>query len=695
MLRRLRIPVRIAVAVALAAAITVIAALFPRVNVVEGWLSDTVVAARAATFGAEALESPHVLLVGMDERSLNEPELASTPRAMFSPIYNQLWQKIAAHGGKGFLFDIIMTYDAKDLSFGEGKAATKYDVPFLKSLAKERKAGRLVLGTSVALGPARRFKGAAGLLGIGRVEIPFGAGGVIRKVPTRMVGADGTVDNTLSGRALALLGQEDPPPWVNITPRGPLTSLPAITMIDLLRCDDPVRLKQVLDGRAVFLGGMLPGEDRLKTPDQLMPPPEWAGEPAADADPCAFSRPPTREPGQSTLPGVFIHAAAVDAVMRGWQPAIVSDYLVWILVFTAALAAALSALYPHSGTALALLLATLAIAYMIAVLALDAGWLVPLAGVFAGAPVAFIIGYGLRIRFLDRRENLIRREFGRYLSPLLVQQMIDEGALPELSGEERDVTVMFADLSGFTAASEKLESAELLKILNRYLDAMGGVIRDHGGYVDKYIGDAAMAIFNAPAPLQNHAVAAVTAAHEIVARVGKMAAEDRAAGRTAFAVKVGVATGQATLGNVGSDDRVNYTVVGETVNMAARLEGLPSLFNTPIVIGPNTAAEQAGRYDLMRICTIQVKGKTEGIYVFAPFDLPADGAAQSPESLSYAKALDQFESGDFSGAVAMWRTLAEADWPGAGPAAEMAAISSRFAVDPPTDWNGVIEATSK
>ncbi|MEM1161814.1 MAG: CHASE2 domain-containing protein, partial [Pseudomonadota bacterium] len=332
MLDRRRIPIKIVLAVALAAAITFVAALVPRVNVVEGWLSDTVVAARAAIFGAEDLNSPHVLLVGMDERSLNEPELASTPRAMFSPIYNQLWQKIAAHGGKGFLFDIIMTYDAKDLSFGEGKAAAKYDVPFLKSLAKERKAGRLVLGTSVALGPARRFKGAAGRLGIGRVEIPFGAGGVIRRVPTRMVGEDGTVDGTLSGRALALLGQQDPPPWVNITPDGPLTTLPAVTMIDLLRCDDPVRLREVLDGRAVFLGGMLPGEDRLKTPDQLMTPPPWAGEPAEGSDPCAFPRPPTRDPGQSTLPGVFIHAAAVDAVMRGWQVQDSPDYLSWALV---------------------------------------------------------------------------------------------------------------------------------------------------------------------------------------------------------------------------------------------------------------------------------------------------------------------------------------------------------------------------
>ncbi|MEM1162610.1 MAG: adenylate/guanylate cyclase domain-containing protein, partial [Pseudomonadota bacterium] len=410
---------------------------------------------------------------------------------------------------------------------------------------------------------------------------------------------------------------------------------------------------------------------------------------------CAFPRPPTRDPGQSTLPGVFIHAAAVDAVMRGWQVQDSPDYLSWALVFAAALAAALSALYPHSGTALALLLATLTVAYLIAVFALDAGWIVPLAGAFAGAPAAFVIGYGLRIRFLDRNANMIRKEFGRYLSPVIVQQMVDTGELPELTGEERDVSVMFADLSGFTAASETLESAELLKILNRYLDAMGGVIRDHGGYVDKYIGDAAMAIFNAPAPLDDHAGQSVRAAQEIVQRVNDMAAEDRAAGRTAFAVKVGISSGMATLGNVGSEDRVNYTVVGETVNRAARLESLPGTFKTPIVIGPETAELTGTEYDLLRICKIQVKGKSEGIDVFAPLLRPMGAAERHPQSELFDQALSAFEAGDFGGAAEVWSGLADQVWPGAGASGAMAEQARAFTDLPPENWTGVLEATSK
>jgi adenylate cyclase len=331
--------------------------------------------------------------------------------------------------------------------------------------------------------------------------------------------------------------------------------------------------------------------------------------------------------------------------------------------------------------------------FLAAVLALERGMQLQPAWAMVAGPVGFLAGYGIRIRLLDRASYRMRREFGRYLSPVLVQHMVDTGQLPRLGGEEREVTVLFADLSGFTAASERLESAELMRVLNRYLDAIAGVIADRGGYVDKFIGDAVMAMFNAPAPMDDHAAQAVAAAHEIEQRVRRMANDDRTGGRYAFRVKVGIATGPATVGNVGARDRVNYTVVGETVNIAARLEALPGLFDTPIVIGPRAAEAVAGRYRMLRIATVHVKGITEGVPVFAPIDRPKEPEIE--ERLArYHRALDDFENGRFAAAAA-WSDLAAETWPGAPIAARMRREAERHATTPPKNWKGILEANVK
>ena len=692
--RRAALTQRVGAAALIGAILTALAASLPVANVLQGWITDATVAVRAEMFGVRKLDSDHVLVIGMDARTLTAPELAKVPQAMFTPYYAALAQKLFDHGARGLVLDLILAYDAKDLTLDGSAPLRRYDDAFLKILKSERRTGRVVLGRSARFLPARRFALIAGPLGMGMVEVPIGSGGTVRQVPTVLPDREGTRHPTLSGRALALLDQSSPE-RVTLMPPGPISSLPIVTMIDVLRCDDNAVLTRLVEGKVVFLGGVLPGQDRLKAPDALM---ARMSENAPDIDPadasvaCSFPRPAIRSLREDTVPGVFLHAAATDAVAAGWQVEQLGAAPRLGVVFLSAVLSTLLAFLLRPALGTVAMFAVVGLVFLGAVLALHAGHYLPVAWGMTAAPIGFLAGYGARIRLLDRASYRMRREFGRYLSPVLVQQMVDTGQLPRLDGEERDVTVLFADLSGFTVAAERLESAELMSVLNRYLDAIAGVIAERGGYVDKFIGDAVMAMFNAPAPMKDHAIQAVAAAHDIEQKVRRMGADDRTGGRYAFKVKVGIATGVATVGNVGARDRVNYTVVGETVNVAARLESLPGLFNTPIVIGPHAAAAVEEQYRLLRIATVHVKGVTDGVRVFAPFDRPKEPTLMG-QIARYQRALDDFENGDFAAAAAGWSDLADEPWPGAPIADRMKREAQNLATNPPEAWNGIMEAT--
>ena len=677
---------------------TVVSTALPRDNILQGWISDLMVGARAAVFGVESLQESPVLVIGEDKRSLDHPRLANIPRALFSPIYTELANKLFENDGEGLILDVILAFDARDLKVGDETPLKRYDVPFLKLLRAEQERGRVVLGRSAELLPARRFSQMAGERGLAMVPVSFDTSNVIRRAPTwlSLRGPEKEVYPTLSGRALSLLGI-DPPEWINLMPRAPLTTLPSASLIDLLECDEPEALKQLLAGRVVFLGGMLPSEDRLRTPDQLIPradldPIEAAGPPA----PCDFAPPVTRDARDKTLPGVFIHAAAVDAVASGWHAPLLPLILQHALTFVVAFAAAFSAFHLSMTLGGIVLAGLLALVFGASVLAFQAGFFLPVAWSMTGVPISLALGYGVRVRLVDRKSNLIRREFSRYLSPVLVERMIDQDEMPNLDGEQRDVTIMFADLTGFTAVSEEIDSATLVPILNRYLNAISDVVQQHGGYVDKFIGDAVMAIFNAPLNVEDHAYQAVSAAHEVERRISEMAKRHTASGHPSFRIKIGISTGTSTVGNVGSKDRVNYTVVGANVNLAARFEGLPSVLRTPIVIGPVAAARVEGRFTLLRLATVRVRGKRRSVDAFAPFDPAEVNATVLERCAEYADALELFEAGDFEASATAWERLAEMPWPGAGPARSMAKHSRRltsYKLHKP--WDGVLETWSK
>ena len=222
--------------------------------------------------------------------------------------------------------------------------------------------------------------------------------------------------------------------------------------------------------------------------------------------------------------------------------------------------------------------------------------------------------------FNNMRQGLFERDkvrnlLGKVISPEVAEELIQSDV--QLGGEEKEISILFTDLRGFTGLSENRAPAEVLDFLNEYLTRMTAVIDRHGGVVDKYIGDAIMALFGAPLALPDHANRAVACALEMTKELEHSNAAFQAKGWPELAMGIGIHTGKVVVGNMGSKDRLNYTAIGDGVNLASRLESATKEFGVPIIVSEATR-QQAPGYQYKELDIIQVKGKSQSVRIFTP-----------------------------------------------------------------------------
>lgn len=642
-----------------------------------------------------------VAIVALDAESLAAPELAATPRALFAPVWAKLVDGLAKSDVKAIGFDIIFAYSANRFS---GVDAA-HDQPFLAALHEAR--DRVVLARTAKLAPAFPFvaavfdpaadSGKRDPAGLAYVELSPDADGVQRRVAAALRTTDG---KTLPGMAAALLARGKGPPMpaeVLLAPSRPLEAMPTYRLIDVLRCldADPQAVRQTFAGKIVLVGTTLPDEDRKRTPDRFMAPPSAAD---ASGSGCHLARTGSSDWSSRTAPGVFAHAAAVEQVLTGnlVRPLSVSTSATVAASYGVAGAVAGFVLTPWVAAAVAVLLGFGLFAA--ALVALPLGFWIPLvvpAGAGAGG---MILAYLARFVVEERRRRRVQRAFNHYLAPSIVSRLADSDSELRLGGERREVTVMFADLSGFTALSGRLGPEELTSLTNAYLGLLVKEVEATNGYVDKFIGDAVMAVWGAPLADRDHAMHAAHAALAGLAAVNAAKAEADADGLPSYSVKMGLNSGPAVIGNVGAPGRYNYTAIGETVNVAARLEGIPHDYNCAIAIGPATAAAIADRYVVCELDWVQVKGKAEPIAIY---DLLAartgEDQAECRYSGDYAAALALYRYGDFAAAESAWRTIRyprHTSEP-ATPPQIMAARCAALKTAAPENWDGVFVKTTK
>jgi adenylate cyclase len=300
--------------------------------------------------------------------------------------------------------------------------------------------------------------------------------------------------------------------------------------------------------------------------------------------------------------------------------------------------------------------------------------------------VTLVSFHGYVVKFLvELRQKLqIRKQFGTYLSPALVEKLQRNPELLQLGGESRELSIMFTDVRGFTAISEHYgkDVQGLTKIMNRYMTAMTKQIIENNGTLDKYIGDAQMAFWNAPVDEPNHAKMAVKTALEMMDSLDAFNKEVVAEGVPAFGMGLGINTGVVVVGNMGSDQRFDYTCLGDHVNLASRLEGQSKPYGVRIVLGPETATQVSDSYSILELDCIAVKGKKEGVKIFT----------LATETELHREFLDRYYAGNWDDAIKSIYYCKNAS-PEMIPYYD--AMLERLQEGKPENWDGTFRATSK
>ncbi|MCX7935105.1 MAG: adenylate/guanylate cyclase domain-containing protein, partial [Planctomycetota bacterium] len=296
--------------------------------------------------------------------------------------------------------------------------------------------------------------------------------------------------------------------------------------------------------------------------------------------------------------------------------------------------------------------------------------------------------------FEGQQRRYISSAFSRYLAPELVKQLAERPELLTLEGTQKDLTVLFSDIRDFTSLAENMSARELSAFLNEYLTPMTGVILERRGTVDKFIGDAIMAFWGAPLANPDHAVHACRAALAMVERLSALQPRWQARGLPAIRIGIGINTGIMSVGNMGSAQRFSYTVIGDNVNLASRLEGLNKVYGTTILLAESTRQAIGERFFCRLVDRVRVKGRGAAVAVY---DLLLEGeppASLREEMSLFAKAVAAYQAREFQTALRLCQDL-QARRPHPLYAVYQERAQHYLAQPPPPDWDGVYEATSK
>lgn len=250
---------------------------------------------------------------------------------------------------------------------------------------------------------------------------------------------------------------------------------------------------------------------------------------------------------------------------------------------------------------------------------------------FVPISVALVIPYGVTVLRNFVHEERVRREMARFFSPEIARQIAHDRTGLVIASKRRPITVLFSDIRNFTSISEGLPPEEVVELLREYFNTMVPIVLKHGGTLDKYVGDAIMGLFGAPLPQGDHAIRALRAALEMVAQLPLLSPKWEAKSGRPLQIGVGVNSGEAVVGVMGADSRREYSAIGDTVNLASRLEGVTKDFKTPIVVSHATVLALGDRFQVRELSELKVKGRQESVRVYAvDGELDAGSSAANP-----------------------------------------------------------------
>lgn len=694
----------------------------PAFDLIRGLSLDVLTALRWQVFGPrhDPAQAPAVV-VGIDEASFEAAPFAGSPTVTWTREIGRVLTALVDDGqARAVGFDIIFptSIEQSEMPFGDGVVGERlrgFDRDFLRALHAAAGQGRVVLGEMQH--PTEPIRPAAGQrIAVGQpanlraLNVFSDADGVVRRLPLGF-SVDGQVQASmaveLAARALGVAPRFAPdggldlggyavpsaqPHTMTLNFDGAADDVMTYSLADLRACieaGDTAYFRRQFAGKVVLLGTLLDTEDRKATTRRLA-----GGAERSDAPRCALPAPAGRpaEP-RSTISGVYIHATAVNNLIR--REAVTE----FGRLATTALATGLAAVTAWGAlmltpAAAGLAFVGIAATYVAtAVLVFSQSMALPLVEPLLAALGALLATAGYRFVVADKEERLLRKGFAMYLAPQLIDKMVESDSLPTLGGELRHVTVLFSDIVGFTTIAEAMTPQALVALMNHYLSAMAEIIEDAGGYVDKYVGDSIVAVFGAPLDDPDHALHAVSAALACRERLEQLnEAGDAFAGHR-IRHRIGINSGEALLGNIGSRRRFNYTVMGDAVNLASRLEGANRYYSTSILASQATVALTGDAFAWREIDDVRVKGSRQPVKVF-------DVLARRGEQTTH----QTFLASVHAAGLAAWRTRAFADAAahfariaGSDPVAASFELRARRLVEQPPkpDWEPITSLDGK
>lgn len=400
--------------------------------------------------------------------------------------------------------------------------------------------------------------------------------------------------------------------------------------------------------------------------------------------------------GGTQMAGVEIHANAATMFIEGYRltnlPA--AAVLAWIVL--AAFLPILAILYMSRLSSLFLANVALGACYLAAhVFLFSAGYAANLIHIHGAWILSAVSLMGYQYFVIDRNRAQIKKLFSKYVSDKVLSELLKHPDRVVLGGEEREITVLFSDIRGFTTLSENTTPTELVSIINRYFNAMTSEILHHDGVVDKYIGDAIMAFWGAPLDDAKQAEKAVSAALAMRERLSAFNEELKAEKGLEIAIGVGLYTGPAVVGNMGSSERFDYTAMGDTVNTASRLEGITKTYGVHCIIGETTRSwiESHQEFVTRELDQIQVKGKQDATKIYEPLVRAQVSGAKQNQLKLFEKGRDAYYAGEWDSAITTFMKVLE--FGPDGPSEELLRRAQELKADPPTLWNGVYAFTKK
>ena len=252
------------------------------------------------------------------------------------------------------------------------------------------------------------------------------------------------------------------------------------------------------------------------------------------------------------------------------------------------------------------------------------GHIIPFVIPIAAQFVTVVFGYSFKFLSENRNKEKIKQAMGKYLSQDIMNNVVSNIDDLKLGGKRAIVTVLFSDIRGFTSLSEKMSAEEVSMILNEYFAEMEPIITKYNGVINKFIGDAVMAIFGEPIQDINHARNAVKCAYEMLKKVEYLREKWLFEGKPKIEIGVGINTGEVFIGNIGTETRMEYTVIGDTVNLASRIESYNKVYKTNLLVSSSTYAHIADIADVIKISEVQIRGKAKKMNIYEVLRIDRD-----------------------------------------------------------------------